>query len=73
MPPSPLSAAVSAPVAATTVPAADEPVSTVAAAEPGPDGDYSSEAAVQTLRPWVDAAREAGVYGPTPPVFIFYQ
>lgn len=50
-------------------PVSDEPVvpafeliSTVADAGPGPDGDYSSEADVEFLRPWVDAAREAGVY-----------
>lgn len=39
-----------------------EMISTVADSAPGPDGDYSAEAAVDVLRPWVDAAREAGVY-----------
>ena len=39
-----------------------ELISTIADSGPGPDGDYSSEAAVEFLRPWVDAAREAGVY-----------
>jgi hypothetical protein len=39
-----------------------ELISTIADSGPGPDGDYSSEATVEFLRPWVDAAREAGVY-----------
>lgn len=39
-----------------------ELISTVADSGPGPDGDYSAEADVGFLRPWVDAAREAGVY-----------
>ncbi len=39
-----------------------ELISTIADSGPGPDGDYSSEAEVEFLRPWVDAAREAGVY-----------
>lgn len=39
-----------------------ELISTIADSGPGPDGDYSSEADVEFLRPWVDAARAAGVY-----------
>lgn len=39
-----------------------ELIATIADSGPGPDGDYSSEATVEFLRPWVDAAREAGVY-----------
>ena len=56
-------------LAAAYQPVVDEPVvpafemiSTVADSAPGPDGDYSAEAAVDVLRPWVDAARQAGVY-----------
>ncbi|MBW0119153.1 hypothetical protein, partial [Pseudonocardia abyssalis] len=56
-------------LAAEYQPVSDQPVvpafeliSTVADAGPGPDGDFSSEATVEFLRPWVDAAREAGVY-----------
>jgi len=56
-------------LAAEYQPFSDEPVvpafeliSTVADSGPGPDGDYSSEATVEFLRPWVDAARDAGVY-----------
>ena len=50
-------------------PYSDEPVipmfeliATVAAGSAGPDGDYSSEVPVETLQPWIDAARDAGVY-----------
>jgi hypothetical protein len=39
-----------------------EIITTVASSSPGPDGDYSSEAPVGQLRPWVDAARKAGLY-----------
>lgn len=39
-----------------------EIIATVADAAPGPDGDYSAEASVADLRPWVDAAGAAGVY-----------
>jgi hypothetical protein len=39
-----------------------EIIATVASSAAGADGDYSSEASVETLRPWADAAREAGVY-----------
>jgi hypothetical protein len=50
-------------------PLVDEPVvpafeliATVASSAAGPDGDYSDESAVDDLRPWIDAAGEAGVY-----------
>ncbi|MGI9002002.1 MAG: hypothetical protein ACR2GH_10060 [Pseudonocardia sp.] len=56
-------------LAAEYQPLVDEPVvpafeliSTVADTAAGADGDYSAEASVEDLRPWVDAAREAGVY-----------
>jgi hypothetical protein len=39
-----------------------EIIATVASSSAGPDGDYSSESAIEHLRPWVDAARKAGVY-----------
>jgi hypothetical protein len=42
--------------------AAFEVIATVASASPGPDGDYSTESEIEHLRPWVDAAREAGMY-----------
>ncbi|GEL18057.1 hypothetical protein [Pseudonocardia asaccharolytica] len=39
-----------------------EIIATVADSAPGPDGDYSAESSVTDLRPWVDAARAAGMY-----------
>jgi hypothetical protein len=39
-----------------------EIITTVASSSAGPDGDYSSESPIEHLRPWVDAARKAGVY-----------
>ena len=39
-----------------------EIIATVASGSAGPDGDYSSESPVEQLRPWVDAARRAGIY-----------
>jgi hypothetical protein len=39
-----------------------EIITTVASAGAGPDGNYSAEAPVGLIRPWVDAARDAGVY-----------
>jgi hypothetical protein len=39
-----------------------EIIATVASRSAGRDGDYSSESPVEHLRPWVDAARKAGVY-----------
>jgi hypothetical protein len=50
-------------------PLVDEPVvsafeiiTTVASGGAGPDGNYSYEAPVEQIRPWVDAAGKAGVY-----------
>jgi hypothetical protein len=37
-------------------------IATVASASAGPDGNYSNEASVEFLQPWVDAAKAAGVY-----------
>ena len=48
-------------VDATVVPAF-EIIATVASSAAGSDGDYSAESDVETLRPWVEAAGEAGVY-----------
>ncbi|WP_049822327.1 hypothetical protein [Arthrobacter sp. H41] len=39
-----------------------EIITTVASAEAGPDGDYSTESRIEDLEPWVDAAGKAGVY-----------
>jgi hypothetical protein len=39
-----------------------EIIATVASGSAGGDGDYSSESPIEHLRPWVDAARRAGVY-----------
>ncbi len=39
-----------------------EIIATVASGGAGPDGNYSYEAPIDLLRPWVDAAGEAGVY-----------
>ncbi len=39
-----------------------EIIVTVAQGSPGPDGDYSSEADVESLRPWVDRAGQEGLY-----------
>jgi len=39
-----------------------ELITTVASAVAGPDGNYSTEMEIDELRPYVDAAREAGVY-----------
>jgi hypothetical protein len=39
-----------------------EIIATVASGGAGPDGNYSYEAPIDVLRPWVDAAGEAGVY-----------
>ena len=39
-----------------------ELIATVASDVPGPDGDYSNETPIDLLRPYVDAAAEAGVY-----------
>lgn len=50
------------PLARETVVPAFEIIATVASSSAGPDGDYSSESSIAHLRPWVDAARDAGVY-----------
>lgn len=39
-----------------------EIIATVASARAGADNDYSDEAGVETLRPWIDFAAENGVY-----------
>jgi hypothetical protein len=39
-----------------------EMIVTVASAGPGEDGNYSNELPVETFIPWVEAARDAGVY-----------
>jgi hypothetical protein len=39
-----------------------EIIATVAQASPGPDGTYSYESPVSSLRPWVQAATAAGMY-----------
>ncbi len=39
-----------------------ELIATVASSGPGEDGDYSDEASMATLRPWVDYAAENGIY-----------
>ncbi|MGO2584151.1 hypothetical protein ACTXKH_14095 [Brachybacterium tyrofermentans] len=39
-----------------------EIITTLASSEPGADGDYSTELDPDTIREWVDAAGEAGVY-----------
>jgi hypothetical protein len=39
-----------------------EIITTVASGGAGPDGNYSYEAPLDVLRPWVDAAGKAGVY-----------
>ena len=39
-----------------------EIITTVATAGPGPDGNYSFEAPVSLIKPWVDKAAAAGVY-----------
>jgi hypothetical protein len=39
-----------------------EIITTVASGGAGPDGNYSYEAPIDLMRPWVDAAGEAGVY-----------
>lgn len=39
-----------------------EIIVSIASSDPGPSGDYTSVLAVDAVRPWVDAARKAGVY-----------
>ena len=56
-------------LAASYAPLSDVPVvptfeiiATTASSEAGPDGDYSSESSVASLRPWVEQAAAAGMY-----------
>ena len=46
----------------TPVVPAFEIIASVATGPPGPDGNYSFEAPISLLKPWVDKAGEAGVY-----------
>ena len=39
-----------------------EIIATVAQGSPGADGDYSGESSVESLRPWIEHARAAGLY-----------
>jgi len=39
-----------------------EIITTIASASAGSDGDYSLESSIEKIKPWVDAAREAGMY-----------
>ncbi|CCG02279.1 hypothetical protein [Blastococcus saxobsidens] len=39
-----------------------EIIATIASSSAGADGDYSNEADIEMLRPWVEAAGEAGMY-----------
>jgi hypothetical protein len=39
-----------------------EIIATIASAQPTDNGDYSQELAIAKLQPWIDAARQAGVY-----------
>ncbi|MCZ2857517.1 hypothetical protein O2W17_03070 [Blastococcus sp. VKM Ac-2987] len=50
------------PLVDTTVVPTFEIIATVASASAGPDGNYSAEGEVEMLRPWVEAAGEAGLY-----------
>ncbi len=50
------------PLSAVPVIPAFEIIATIATDGPGADGDYSSEASVSTLKPWVTAAGNAGMY-----------
>ncbi|MGY1723316.1 hypothetical protein [Blastococcus sp. SYSU DS0533] len=50
------------PLVEETVVPAFEIIATIASASAGEDGDYSAEADPEFLRPWVEAAGEAGLY-----------
>ncbi|MGY1749956.1 hypothetical protein [Modestobacter sp. SYSU DS0511] len=50
------------PLVDTTVVPTFEIIATVASASAGADGDYSAEQDIETLRPWVEGAGEAGLY-----------
>ena len=51
-----------APLSDVPVVTAFEIIATTASSEAGPDGDYSSESSVESLRPWVEQAAAAGMY-----------
>ncbi len=55
-------AALYAPHSSEPVIPAFEIITTVASADAGADGDYSTETRPEDLEPWIDAAEEAGVY-----------
>ncbi|MGY1839207.1 MULTISPECIES: hypothetical protein [unclassified Modestobacter] len=50
------------PLVDTTVVPTFEIIATVASASAGADGNYSAEQDIETLRPWVEGAGEAGLY-----------
>jgi hypothetical protein len=50
------------PLVETRVVPAFEIIATLASSAAGPDGNYSAEADVEALRPWVEAAGAAGLY-----------
>jgi hypothetical protein len=50
------------PLVDTTVVPTFEIIATVAAGEPGRDGNYSNEQDIEALRPWVEGAGAAGLY-----------
>ncbi|MGY5884240.1 hypothetical protein [Modestobacter lacusdianchii] len=50
------------PLVDTTVVPTFEIIATVASSSAGPDGNYSAEQDVETLRPWVEQAGAAGMY-----------
>ncbi|WP_222193223.1 hypothetical protein [Modestobacter italicus] len=50
------------PLVDTTVVPTFEIIATVASSSAGPDGNYSAEQDVETLRPWVEGAGAAGMY-----------
>ena len=50
------------PLSSEPVVPAFEIIATTAQREAGADGDYSGESSVESLRPWVEAARKEGVY-----------
>lgn len=39
-----------------------EIITTIASAQPTENGDYSSEISIEKLQPWIDAAKQAGIY-----------
>src|SRR5699024_768406 len=49
-------------VAAKPIMPAFELIATMGTQTAGPSGDYSSPLSAESIRPWLDAARRAGVY-----------